>query len=317
MEKKGQSPYFKKGISLGECYEHGDILMQRAEELVKQRITGSRKGVEGEPNYLHSFRLRDMVKKYHHWDDPDHELFIAALLHDIVEDGAVSFEELWEMEFTERIIELVRLCTHPMDVEDHTERWLLMVAKLIEANNEDAWRIKLADLADNIAQSKGLTPENRRFMIEVKTSIYLRVGHVSHSAWPQLEEEAKKQRKDMEGLDRRPVQCHLWNKEDLTSDDLNTAFDELHTFSQDSHFSRKLVRCKDCGQLYLKEFFEEIDWVDGEDPQYITYVPVMSMEDAEEVNKARVWELQKFSPRLNSDYPKDKPKLIHWVGKYI
>ena len=79
--------------------------------------------------------------------------------------------------------------------------------------------------------------------------------------------------------------------------------------------TRVEYKCKECGQLYLYEFFEEIDWVDGEDPQYVTYIPVRSKGEAEEINKVGLWELQTFSPRINKDWPKGKPRRIYWMGK--
>lgn len=433
----------------------------KAETLVKERILGTRKGLPDELNYRHSFRVRDMVSLFHHWDNPDYDLFIAALLHDIVEDGGVSFEELGKNGFTDRTIELIRLCSHDVEVKNKTERWIKMITKLIEANDDDAWRIKLADLADNLTQSKSLSLENRRFMIEVKAPIMLRVANVYYSAHFQLSQEMEKQRielekqsryvitqwtenYDIDGLmedfsvlgnfedkgeamvcavteiekftrdeldtktdwnpvvrddtirtslskpnrnnkvvfsksvsrrdatgynsmysfvdvieipydilvDERlfdtrdcgwevrrffekpkqdkekeemlfnlkrgrpdPKECHLWNKDVITDGDLDNAFDILKTYSEDSHFSRRLVRCKKCTQLYIKEFYEEIDWIDGEDPQYITYIPVINEKEAEIINEVDLWEFQTFSPRLNRDYPKGKPRKIYWMGK--
>lgn len=146
-----------------------------AESLVKERIQGNRKAMENDPNFMHSFRVSEIVQKLHHWDDPDYELFLAALLHDIVEDGNVSFEELVEMGFSDRTVELIYLCTHDKQIQNHTERWVRMIAKLIEANDVDAWSIKIADLADNLTQSDGLTEENRKFMIEAKAPVVLRL----------------------------------------------------------------------------------------------------------------------------------------------
>jgi len=152
------------------------VLETQAEKLVKERILGERKGLLGEMNYMHSYRVRDLVSDHHHWDDPDYELFLAALLHDVIEDGGVTFDELRAMGYPERVIELVALCSHDSSVKDNTERWVLMIAKLVEARDEDAWRIKLADLTDNLKQSSGLSPENRRFMIEVKAPLMLRLA---------------------------------------------------------------------------------------------------------------------------------------------
>lgn len=183
------------GMNLGEyhekCYKRVDV----AKALVKERITGTRKGLPESENYLHSYRVMDIVSKNHHWDDPDYDLFTAALLHDIVEDEGVTFTDLIAMGFTPRTIALVDLCSHSLEITDSTERWMLMIAKLIKANDEDAWRIKIADLADNLTESHGLEPESRRFMIEVKAPLLLRLTKdVPYSARKLLEDEMSRQR---------------------------------------------------------------------------------------------------------------------------
>lgn len=152
-----------------------DALIQKAMTLVKERIQGERKGLPGEPNYKHSIRVYEKVSELHHWDDPDMEMFLAALLHDIVEDGNTSYRELVDMGFSRKTVELVYLCTHDSAIENPAERWTLMIAKLIEARSEEAWCIKLIDLADNLTQSSGLSPENRKFMLEVKAPLMLRL----------------------------------------------------------------------------------------------------------------------------------------------
>ena len=50
-----------------------------------------------------------------------------------------------------------------------------MMAKLIEARDEEAWCIKLIDLSDNLKQSGGLSEDNRKFMVEVKAPLVLRL----------------------------------------------------------------------------------------------------------------------------------------------
>jgi (p)ppGpp synthase/HD superfamily hydrolase len=163
------------GMSLADFYAETDVLLLKAKELVKERIEGQRKGLEGEFNYMHSFRVNELVSRLHHQDDPDVEMFLASLLHDIVEDGNTSFEELVEMGFSKRTIELIHLCTHNIEIENKTERWTLMIARLIEAKNDEAWCIKLMDLSDNLTQCHGLTEENRKFMIGVKAPLMLRL----------------------------------------------------------------------------------------------------------------------------------------------
>jgi hypothetical protein len=115
---------------------------------------------------------------------------------------------------------------------------------------------------------------------------------------------------------RKPTQCHLWSKTELVKEDLYyCGFEEIHTFYEDSHYSRRLKKCNHCGQLYLTEFYEEIDWVNGEDPQYTTYIPVENLEQAKSVNRAGRSGLLKYSPSLRSDWPSDKPQRVYWVGK--
>jgi (p)ppGpp synthase/HD superfamily hydrolase len=187
-------------MTLEEAYEQFERLNPLAEVLVMNKIKGTRKGLPDEKNYKHSLRVQKLVMDCHHWDDPDHDVFLAALLHDVIEDGGVTFDELRASGFSERTIELVQLCTHQLDVENKTERWVLMIAKLIEARDEDAWRIKLADLTDNLKQSRGLTVENRNFMVEVKAPLMLRLTKryiFLGKAWGTLVEELEKQRKDM------------------------------------------------------------------------------------------------------------------------
>lgn len=164
-----------RGKSLTDYFAETEALLLKAKLLVQERILGERKGLSGEPNYKHSIRVYEKVSELHHWDDPDMEMFLAALLHDVVEDGNTSFEELVEMGFSRKTVELVYLCTHDSEIKNPTERWTLMIAKLIEARSEEAWCIKLTDLADNLTQSHGLSEESRKFMVEVKAPLMLRL----------------------------------------------------------------------------------------------------------------------------------------------
>ncbi len=66
----------------------------------------------------------------------------VALLHDVVEDGEVSFEELLAYGFTEEIVDAIRLLTHEEAVP-----YLAYVAEV--KKNPLAKKVKLADLAHN------------------------------------------------------------------------------------------------------------------------------------------------------------------------
>jgi len=114
---------------------------------------------------------------------------------------------------------------------------------------------------------------------------------------------------------KKPIQCHLWNNP--CSDSLHLInFDVIETYEDDGHLSRRLVKCKDCGQLYFKEFYEWIDWENGNDPQYGTLIPVETDEDIEMLRKTDVFGLLQLRPCLRSDFPStaDTPK-VYWLEK--
>ncbi len=71
----------------------------------------------------------------------------AALLHDVVEDTDITFDDLREMEFPEEVITVLSLLTHNEGVsyEDY-------VAAIKE--NETARKVKLADLRHNSLLSR-------------------------------------------------------------------------------------------------------------------------------------------------------------------
>ena len=116
----------------------------------------------------------------------------------------------------------------------------------------------------------------------------------------------------------QPTQCHLWRKENLTDEDIDIKnnFELLHTFTDESHLCRDLLKCKDCGQFYFYEFYEEINWKGGSDPQYCTFIPIETKEEAEKLAKMSPLQLLQFSPRLQNDWPdKEDKSKIYWIGK--
>jgi hypothetical protein len=114
-----------------------------------------------------------------------------------------------------------------------------------------------------------------------------------------------------------PARCHLWLKEALSPDDVGgAAFERLHTYVDDSHLIRRLLRCTDCGQLYFYEFYEEIDHAGGEDPQYRSYIPVTDEDAAAKLAKMMPFELLAIAPRLQSDFPRGaEHPSVRWIGK--
>ena len=111
-----------------------------------------------------------------------------------------------------------------------------------------------------------------------------------------------------------PVQCHLFKNTPGKSDLALTNFVCLKTLEHESHLIRYILQCKQCGQLYFFEFYEVIDWVAGNDPQYNTYIPVSTVEEAEKLNTRSSFDICYVTPRLQDDWgAEDTEKTIKWV----
>jgi len=154
--------------------------------LIQTRIPGFRKGTDV-PAYTHSEHVYDTLVRYGLSED----ICLAGLLHDIVEDGDTSLEELSSLGFSDRTVALVSLCSHDMSLHDGDARWVKMIARLIEANDRAAWLIKLADLFDNAQSADTMSPARARFNKEVKVPLLLSVTKElagDHGIWKELED---------------------------------------------------------------------------------------------------------------------------------
>lgn len=94
--------------------------------------------VNGIPYVFHPYHLAEQME--------DEISTCVALLHDVVEDTSVTLEEL-EKEFPVQVTEAVKLLTHEegTSYEDY-------VRKI--KTNETAKRVKLADLAHNMDETR-------------------------------------------------------------------------------------------------------------------------------------------------------------------
>lgn len=112
-----------------------------------------------------------------------------------------------------------------------------------------------------------------------------------------------------------PEKCHLWTKDWIKSDDFYQLV-LVERYLDDDHHKRQLMRCPDCGQHYYKEFFETIDWVNGNDPQYRTYVPIVpTTETIDLLNSLDSTKLNTLVPILVDLWPAEGDRIIKWVGK--
>lgn len=111
-----------------------------------------------------------------------------------------------------------------------------------------------------------------------------------------------------------PTQCILWETPERVSGVMKNRFEVIDTYVNESHHWRYLLKCRECGQLYFFEFYEEIDWVNGNDPQYSTYIPIETKDEIETLKNTSPLGLLQFFPRLQRDFPKDaKEPISHWV----
>ncbi len=95
----------------------------------------------GTPYILHPIRIMMRLRT------DDEELMCIAVLHDVVEDSDVTFEDLKSHGFSNRIIDALELLTHRSvdSYEEYIERIAL---------NYDAVLVKMQDLRDNMDASR-------------------------------------------------------------------------------------------------------------------------------------------------------------------
>jgi (p)ppGpp synthase/HD superfamily hydrolase len=90
----------------------------------------------GEPYILHCLRVMNNL------NTNDKELKSIAILHDCVEDGVCTVEDLVSYGFSDRVITAIKLLTHNKTI--YYEVYITSIA-----SNKDAILVKMADLKDN------------------------------------------------------------------------------------------------------------------------------------------------------------------------
>ena len=136
--------------------------------LVKENIKWKRKWSDA-PMYLHSIRVSDKLFSY--WYSKD--VWLAWLLHDIVEDWGYTLEQLKDLWYSDRTVELVDLCSHDSTIEDSFERWEWMVKRLIEADDKEAWAIKICDMMDNLTEVQLMQRDKLERFLFKKAPVYV------------------------------------------------------------------------------------------------------------------------------------------------
>src|SRR5262245_17487855 len=86
----------------------------------------------------------------------------------------------------------------------------------------------------------------------------------------------------------------------------------------ESHFHVMILVCPECSQPFVSVFTEEIDWVEGEDPQSWTLLPTTPQEVAylrqfgTALTEATLNALGKGRRSLRRDHPKEGDPRCFW-----
>src|SRR5579863_8256086 len=114
----------------------------------------------------------------------------------------------------------------------------------------------------------------------------------------------------------RPRQCIFWREPERARGALKVSFELIETYADESHLRRYLLKCRECAQLYFFEFYEWIDWDEGNDPQYTKFIPLSTAEEGAKLAQLAPFELLGASPCLRIDFPKEaKTPTVYWAGK--
>ena len=95
----------------------------------------------GLPYIFHPYHIAEQMT--------DEISFCVALLHDIVEDTTVTFDELTNRDIPNEIINILQLLTH-----EDTFPYMEYIEKIKRSGNKTAIAVKLADLRHNSDKSR-------------------------------------------------------------------------------------------------------------------------------------------------------------------
>ena len=119
-----------------EYYKDNNDIIFKSLELVN-RLFADKTDKGGIPYSVHLLKVYGGVSEYIEK--------VCALLHDVVEDTDVTFEELSEFGYPDEVIEILRLLTKP-----HGADYQAYIDNIVNSENVHALNIKLSDLKHNM-----------------------------------------------------------------------------------------------------------------------------------------------------------------------
>lgn len=131
-----------------------DKVLKATDFAAKKHINQRRKNSERSPYINHPI---DVANTLAQCGVTDADVLCAALLHDTVEDTNTTFEEL-ELEFGQRVANIVRECTDDKSLPKHVRKQL----QIEHANtiSKEGRLVKLADKLSNISDLSTNPPKS-------------------------------------------------------------------------------------------------------------------------------------------------------------
>ena len=123
--------------------ESNDLMYKSLEIITKLFNDKEDKG--GLPYVIHLLKVYSKVSSY--------EEKVCALLHDVVEDTPVGFDDLKKVGFPKDVIDILRILT-----KEKGEDYRIYIERIIKSENIHAMNIKLADLVHNMDISRIKNP---------------------------------------------------------------------------------------------------------------------------------------------------------------
>lgn len=113
-------------------------MKEKTIEFIRRKHAGQvDKG--GQPYHLHPMAVAELLPP-----ESDEDEYLAALLHDVLEDTGVTESDLRDFGYSEKTIGIVKLLTRPSGVT-----YLDWIRQIAASGNQGAIRVKLADNAHN------------------------------------------------------------------------------------------------------------------------------------------------------------------------
>ena len=119
-------------------------LIYKSLEIVT-RVFNDKKDKGGFPYVIHLLKVYSGVSEYIEK--------VCALLHDIVEDTPVTYDDLRNVGYSEEVIEILTILTK-LKGEDYRD----YIERIISSGNSHAMNIKLADLRHNMDSGRIKNP---------------------------------------------------------------------------------------------------------------------------------------------------------------